>query len=220
MARVVRPQHVSTAARLQPHRPLEVRIDRTAHDSRADLPVLEEPALHATQPPTEIQSPGAGDPLICGDPGVGRDSGTPITPRTTHQHLIEEVIPVLALALIPKPVPGRLCIPAHSISLSAMVSSGPTGTVLAWPPLSGRAGDRLGQCRRGRVSGSPGSGLRDSRARALLSVLDLVLGQERGVPGAGAELFERRRFRRVEAPGFRERGLGGGSRMTDFVHVL
>lgn len=65
----------------------------------------------------EVQDPGAGGLLIRGDAGVGRDSGAPITPRTTHQYLIEEVISVLAFALIPKPVTGRFCIPAHSISL-------------------------------------------------------------------------------------------------------
>lgn len=113
MTHVIGPQDVSAAARLQPHRSLEVRIDRAAHDSRVDLPILEEAAPRAPQPPMEIQAPVAGSLLICWELGVGHDSGAPITPGTVHQNLIEEVISVLAFASISKPVAGRLYIPAH-----------------------------------------------------------------------------------------------------------
>ncbi len=65
----------------------------------------------------EIQTPVAGSFLTCWDLGVGRDSGAPITPRTVHQNLVEEVISVLAFASISKPVAGRLYIPAHLVSL-------------------------------------------------------------------------------------------------------
>jgi hypothetical protein len=117
MTHAIGPQDVSTATRLQPHRLLEVRVDRAAHDSRVDLPILEEAATRAPQAPMEIQAPVANSLLICRDLGVGRDSGAPITPRTVHQNLIDEVISVLAFASISKPVARRLYIPAHVVSL-------------------------------------------------------------------------------------------------------
>lgn len=111
MTHVIGPQDVSTAARLQPHRSLEVRIDRSAHDSRVDLPILEEAAPRAPQPPMEIQAPVARSLLICWELGVGRDSGAPVTPRTVHQNLIEEVISVLAFASISNRSPDASTFP-------------------------------------------------------------------------------------------------------------
>ncbi|MFE8941907.1 hypothetical protein ACFYNX_31075 [Streptomyces sp. NPDC007872] len=128
---------MSTATRLQPHRLLEARIDRAAHDSRVDLSILEEAAPHAPQPPMEIQAPVAGSLLFCRDLGVGRDSGAPVTPRTVHQNLIEEVISVLAFPSISKPVAGRLYIPAHLVSLPEPAISLVVGTDGLLPPQQG-----------------------------------------------------------------------------------
>jgi hypothetical protein len=75
-----------------------------------------------------IPVPGADGVLVCGAPGVGRDRGAPVTPRTSDEHLVEEVVSVLTFASITKPVAGRLCIPTHVISLSE-----PHLALVSWP---------------------------------------------------------------------------------------